>query len=179
MTFEFIVYGAPFGQPRMRARAFTTKEGNATVGFFEPQTIKTKEGFRKPNPIYEWKQKVRAAALDSMGFTEADLNAGKVQLLTGALKIDGDFYFPRTKELEKAKYPDRIWHTKKPDRDNCDKGVLDALKGTMIADDCAVCTGTINKWYIEHTGRPRAEIRVTQLHEDNAVVSARAKGKKL
>jgi Holliday junction resolvase RusA-like endonuclease len=38
-----------------------------------------------------------------------------------------------------------IWHVKKPDRDNLDKAVLDALTGIFWHDDCQVCSGSIEK----------------------------------
>lgn len=38
-----------------------------------------------------------------------------------------------------------IRHIKKPDRDNLDKAVLDALTGIFWIDDCQVCDGRIRK----------------------------------
>lgn len=67
--------------------------------------------------------------------------------------MDGPFYvhlkfvFPRPKSMVwKTKEMSRIWHTKKPDRDNLEKAVLDALTGIFWVDDCQVCAGRVEKW---------------------------------
>ena len=41
------------------------------------------------------------------------------------------------------------WHTDKPDRDNADKAVLDALTNLGLwGDDKQVCDGRIRKFYV-------------------------------
>jgi Holliday junction resolvase RusA-like endonuclease len=87
-----------------------------------------------------------------------------LELQEGPLRIDINVYFPRPQRLMRAKDPDfAIWHTSKPDRDNIDKGILDALKGIVFVDDAQVCMGEIRKYYHEKGGRPRAEIRILVL----------------
>jgi Holliday junction resolvase RusA-like endonuclease len=49
-------------------------------------------------------------------------------------------------------------HRQKPDRDNIDKGILDAL----FKSDCGVAGGTIVKRWDDGKG-PRIEIHVTTL----------------
>ncbi len=68
----------------------------------------------------------------------------------GPVEIDIDFYFPRPQYMLKPKYPrGAIYHTSRPDRDNCEKAVLDALKECgLFKDDSQVCTGTVTKWYV-------------------------------
>jgi Holliday junction resolvase RusA-like endonuclease len=91
----------------------------------------------KSAPIRLWKATVRLAAIE----------AG-VKPITGPVKVDLFFSFPRPKSLMRKKdSADFIWHTKKPDRDNLDKAVLDALKGVAWTDDCQVCAGVIEKTY--------------------------------
>jgi crossover junction endodeoxyribonuclease RusA len=74
------------------------------------------------------------------------------QPLEGPLRVDIEFLFPRPKSHFTSKgqlKPNApFWHTTKPDRDNLDKCVLDALT-TVGAwhDDCQVCCGTIYKSY--------------------------------
>lgn len=76
--------------------------------------------------------------------------------LQGPLCVNLTFYFPRPKghlrtngEL-KPNAPK--WHTTKPDRDNSDKAVLDALTNLGIwGDDKQVCDGRIRKLYAEKT----------------------------
>lgn len=77
------------------------------------------------------------------------------------LRVDIDFVFPRPKRLMRHKDPDGlIWCDPKPDRDNLDKAVLDALKGVLWEDDCLPVTGMVQKFYAEKDGDPRVCIRV-------------------
>lgn len=89
------------------------------------------------------------------------------KLLTTALRVDAFFFFARPKShyrtgqnshLLKDSAPE--WHTSKPDRDNCDKFVLDSLKNIFWSDDSLVCAGQIEKKYSE---KPRTEIIITVL----------------
>ena len=68
----------------------------------------------------------------------------------GAVRITVDAYFERPDRLCKKKSPEgRIPHTAKPDRDNVDKAVLDALKDVgLFRDDAQVCDGCVRKWYV-------------------------------
>lgn len=78
------------------------------------------------------------------------------------LQVDIYFYFPRPKShFRTGKYADELkpnaptLHTSKPDRDNLDKLVLDALGGIFWIDDRLVCQGWLQK---EYSDRPRTEI---------------------
>lgn len=170
------VYGSPIAQPRLRARAFMGKGGKFTAGVYEPQTVKdAKTGLRRVNPIYEWKQNIKRAAREQLGLTE---QSQPLITTCSPIHCSIDIYFPRTRELEKAKYPDgAIPHTKKPDRDNIEKGILDALRGIAFADDCAVCGGEVRKWYCARNTVPRAEIYIVEVYEQPVLAAARAKRK--
>lgn len=75
-----------------------------------------------------------------------------------ACRIDVTFYFerPRThwrkkKEFRVLSTTAPIYHENKPDRDNCDKLVLDcATAASLVSDDCKVVVGTIEKRYATH-----------------------------
>ncbi len=86
--------------------------------------------------------------------------------LTGPLRVDLLFVLPvpaswpardKAAALSGAKWP-----TGKPDRDNFEKLVLDALNGVFYVDDSQVCTGEITKIYGLD---PRTEVRITPLIE--------------
>jgi Holliday junction resolvase RusA-like endonuclease len=66
------------------------------------------------------------------------------------LRVTIHWLFPRPKYMLKPKYyRGRIPHTNKPDRDNLDKAVLDALAGTLWdGDDARVSQGEIAKWFV-------------------------------
>jgi Holliday junction resolvase RusA-like endonuclease len=134
-------------QPRVRA---TIRAGHA--GVYTPGTIRSADGSRKPHPIHQFKATVKLAAARQF--------AGPP--LRGALTIDVLLLFPRPANLIwKTRPMPRIPHTKKPDRDNCDKAILDALKGIVFADDCQVFNGSITKLIAAGDERPRVEITIT------------------
>lgn len=83
------------------------------------------------------------------------------------IRVDCIFYFPRPKahygtgkNLGKLKDNAPVWHTKKPDRDNLDKFVLDALSKVFWRDDSLVCDGRIIKLYSD---KPRTVIGIKLL----------------
>lgn len=124
-TLQFFVHGLPKGQPRARA----CRRGKFS-GVYDPGTADA------------WKWAVRAAAKDAWEGTP----------FVGPIRLDVTFYFPRPKSHFRAngdlkeKAPE--WHTSKPDRDNLEKALMDALTTLGVwADDCQVCTGSVRKLY--------------------------------
>ena len=60
----------------------------------------------------------------------------------GPLRVDVEFVLPRPKRLVwKNKKMPRERHIIKPDRDNLEKSIFDALNGIVWGDDCQVCAG--------------------------------------
>lgn len=135
---SFRAYGIPKAQPRARA---TMRGGHA--GVYDPGTAA------------EWKSIVVFAA--------RALRPG--EFLDGPLSVTIDLFFPRPKRLCRARDPQgRIRHTAKPDRDNCEKAILDALtQDGWFRDDSQVCAGEVRKWYHEIGGRPGVEITIEEL----------------
>jgi len=87
--------------------------------------------------------------------------------LAGPLRVDVELYYARPKShYRTGKYAGVLkdnaptWHTKRPDRDNADKIILDALGGVFWRDDSLVCDGRIMKKYSES---PRTEIFITEI----------------
>lgn len=68
--------------------------------------------------------------------------------INGTLRIDIDWYFETDKK--------ELWntaHPQKPDRDNLDKLVLDAItKSGLIKDDKQAAQGMLAKWWAPHAG---------------------------
>lgn len=116
------VYGDPKAQPR--ARAFAR---NGIVRMYDPSTA---EG---------WKGAIALAAEKYI----------PNEPLTGPLKVNLTFYFKRPKRLcRKKDLRCRMPHDVKPDRDNCEKAVLDCLTTLGFwKDDCQVCCGEVRKFY--------------------------------
>lgn len=142
--FTLIVDGNPKGQPRARASVV----GGKFARMYTPPTAA------------EFKHAIRLAG------KEAGLRG---RLLEGPLRVDVTWWFARPKSHYRTGKrahelrPDcPVWHTGKPDRDNCDKAVLDAL--TSIGawrDDSQACAGEIQKKYSD--GAPFTEIQITCL----------------
>ena len=128
------VYGELKGQPRPRAFARRMGDGKFVARVFESGTA---EG---------WKSLIAAEAAKHR----------PAEPISGPVFVNAYFIFPRPKshyrtgkranEL-RADAPE--WHTSKPDRDNLDKALLDALTqlGGFWRDDCQVCAGVLQKSY--------------------------------
>ncbi|MEM6979242.1 MAG: RusA family crossover junction endodeoxyribonuclease [Planctomycetota bacterium] len=125
-AYDFFVPVAPVAQPRVRARVFKTALGHRG-GVYHPK-----------GPVDAYKHAVR--------MTAGKLFEGQ-QPLTGPVVADMVFLMPRTKaQTWKRKPMVRLPFAKKPDRDNLDKAVLDALSGIAFVDDAQVFDGRVTKW---------------------------------
>jgi Holliday junction resolvase RusA-like endonuclease len=158
MRIELTIPAIPVAQPRPRAVAFGGK-----ARMHEVTSLKGADGSRRPHPIAAFKATVRMVAQERYSGPP----------LTGPLRVDCVFIFPReTSKIWKRKPMPRYRHTVKPDRDNCDKAVLDSLKGTVIADDSQVCVGTIEKWRAAGDEQPHVEIVIETLDEEESPAAA-------
>ncbi len=147
---NFHVTAVPVAQPRVKARAFG---GRAQV--YNPTTITNKTtGETKTHPIVLFKASVAHAA-------------GQVyqgEPLTGPISLSWVCLFPRpANKIWKTKPMPREFHTGKPDRDNIDKAILDALKNVIIADDRSVCAGSLEKYIASGAEQPGVFIRIQTL----------------
>lgn len=143
---EFTVPAIPCAQPRQRHAVINGQARN-----YAPTTV-GKGVNKRPHPIVEFKHAARRAA------TEAHPGGP----LTGPLRVDVVFVFPRTSNMFwKTRPMPRVPHAKKPDRDNCDKAILDSLKGICFVDDSQVCDGRIEKWIAAGNEQPHVWVRIT------------------
>lgn len=130
---SFFVAGLPKAQPRAKA----CRRGNFS-GVYDPGTAD------------DWKTIVRNEARIA-GIRNG---AGDIVPWTGPLCVNETFYFPRPKAHYRSNGELRDtaprWHTTKPDRDNLDKAVCDALTNLGIwLDDKQVCDGRVQKRYAD------------------------------
>jgi len=108
------------GEPVAKGRPRAFKMRNGHIGTYSPDKTVT------------WERTVKYEAL-KMKPTEP---------LDGPLRLELHFYFPRTKSAKKRPYP----HVR-PDLDNLEKAVLDAMNGLIYTDDARVCSKTSAKHY--------------------------------
>jgi crossover junction endodeoxyribonuclease RusA len=139
---EFFAAGLPKAQPRVKARACGK--------FAQVYTPKCAD---------DWKMIVRYQANEAWQQSMYGPTPWE-----GPLRVDLTFYFPRPKSHFRSngelKPTAPLWHTTKPDRDNSDKAVLDALTNLGIwHDDKQVCDGRIVKQY---AAIPGCQIRISE-----------------
>lgn len=141
MTSQIIIRvpAVPVAQPRARAAVIA---GQARI--YNPSK----------HPVTAFKATVRHAFHD----------AYKGSPLTGPLRCDCLFVMPRPKSLIwKTRAMPRLPHAIKPDRDNLDKAVMDALKGIAWIDDSQVSQGWIEKCIAAGDEQPHAVIMIAQV----------------
>jgi Holliday junction resolvase RusA-like endonuclease len=76
----------------------------------------------------------------------------------GAIRVDREYIFPRPKCHAKTKY-----HTVKPDIDNLDKALFDALQGMFFTGDQQICVGILVKRYTNLGEKPGVIAKFTLL----------------
>lgn len=146
MTQAIVIHvpAVPVAQPRQRHRNVNTKGGKSFIQNYTPSK----------HPVTAFKATVRLAFKQAYGS----------EVLRGPLRCDAVFVMPRPQSLIwKTKPMPRMFHTSKPDRDNLDKAVMDALKGLAWNDDSQVCQGEIVKWIAAGDEQPHALITITRL----------------
>ena len=139
---EFFVSGEPKAQPRVRV----TKSGHA----YTPDSAK---GFKER---VHWEARGKATGKMIIHHWWMGENT--------PMRVDIDFFLKRPKNRCRKKDPDGpIYAPKKPDKDNLEKAVLDALVGANVLwDDAQVVSGTVQKFYHEKDGSrgPGAKINI-------------------
>jgi Holliday junction resolvase RusA-like endonuclease len=126
--FVFTVYGIANAQSRA-GRFHYIAGGRAQSRAYDPKKSSN------------WKDDVKTQVLAQLETS----TRGKMlsALHAGPVVLDLFFYLPRPKTYAKKKRH----HIRKPDRDNLEKGVKDALKGIIWKDDSQVCDGRTRKMY--------------------------------
>lgn len=142
-TLHLNVIGVPKGQPRARA----CRRG-PHVRMYDPGTAD------------DWKSLI---ALE----LKRVIRGRRLPLFDGPVRVDLTLFFPRPKShYRKAGLkPDApVYCTAKPDRDNCDKAVLDIMTQCgVFRDDAVVVDGRITKLYATDPQLPGGRIHVVSL----------------
>lgn len=136
---SFVVQGIPIPQPRQRHRIVEDHVQNYTP---------------KRHPVQAFKMAARLAARQ----------AYQGPPIAGPVRLSLLFLLPRPSRLVWKKKPmPREWCPCKPDRDNLEKALLDALKGIIWIDDAQVCDGQVQKMYAAGREGPCVEVRIETL----------------
>jgi Holliday junction resolvase RusA-like endonuclease len=152
---RLVVPGTPVAQPRHRhgGPRFAkrgTKRPTARAMYIPDD-----------HPIHGYKQSVTLAGRRLVvAYRE---RFGRVWNTVGAMRVDILFVMPEP----------RVWHwpwaahIDTPDRDNLEKGVIDALKGIFWRDDRQVADGRTAKVYSEPGTVPQTVVMVTRADRDD------------
>lgn len=148
---SFVVQGPPQQKERPRTRivykddkARAMPSVNAAIAQLKADSFSV---IYTPKNTVEFQNFVKSVAIEN----------APPNLLTGALKADYHFYLQRPQSL-----PAKVMHhTKKPDKDNLEKSVSDALEGVIYERDAQICDGHVTKEY----GTPRVDISIEELPE--------------
>lgn len=134
------------GTPKPQARPRTARRGKFNVIYSEST---------------EWKEGCKYKAVQEKGDNYFD----------GAIKVDLDFFFHRPKShygtgknADKLKTSAPKYHTKKPDKDNLEKAVTDALVDAgLLSDDSIIVYGTTSKAYCEEGDEAGCMVYILEL----------------
>lgn len=126
---ELFIAGVPVAQPRPRqaVRGFDKKTKRHIITNYTPAE----------HPVHAWKRLVEVEL--TLAFRERGLLP-----IDQAIGVDLVFVMPLAKS-NRRKVNHRKWHAKKPDKDNLEKAVLDALSEVAWTDDAKVSTGVTTK----------------------------------
>jgi Holliday junction resolvase RusA-like endonuclease len=139
---SFFVEGEPIARPRQRHGIHYRNGGKPYIQSYTSAD----------HAVHSWKQ--------SIYWQYKRQKVSRIE--TGPLIVDIDFFFSRPKSKQGAGCPEQAYlHDVKPDRDNLDKAVLDALtKAGAWKDDCKVAGGRIMKYWVAKGGEPGAKITI-------------------
>lgn len=137
----FRAVGIPKGQPRAKACV-----RGRHAGVYDPGTAN------------DWKTIVRNAAREKWDGVPFDV---PVSVRISVFFPRPKYHFKRNGELKEGA---PIWHASKPDRDNIDKAILDALVNVgVLKDDCIAAGGFVHKLYHAPGELPGAWIEIDTL----------------
>lgn len=145
MNVSFVVPGVPVAQPRQRHRVMAVRGRTMAVNYTPARS-----------PVNVYKAAVQQAAAEACG-----------EVLTGPVSVAITFVFPRPASKTRKRLPNpRLWHTSKPDLENCEKAVLDALTGIAYLDDRQVCEKS--SWKITGSAGEQARtlIRIREIQRE-------------
>lgn len=138
MKYSIHIPAVPVAQPRQRV---TVRAGHAVN--YTPAK----------HPVNDFKAvaKIQAAAV---------VNA----VSDAPIQLTITFVMPRPKAMVWKRRPmPRVHHTKKPDLDNLEKSLMDALTGIVWRDDSQVVWKSSTKWIAAGNEQPFCDVMVMEL----------------
>jgi len=153
------VRGEPKAQPRTKATAVCPQ---GCPGRHPGQKKKSRPFIKMYTPddtgkVTAWKQAIMLAIKPHVPANPHDR----------PFTVDCTFYLKRPVTMMRLKDIDQVEpHGKKPDRDNLDKAVLDAItQSGFWRDDSLACFGTIRKYYTDKRQGTGARITIRSVEK--------------
>jgi Holliday junction resolvase RusA-like endonuclease len=149
------VRGEPKAQPRTKATATCPKGCRGKIpGCTNPRPFVR---MYTPDTAKDWKQAIMLAIKPHVPANPHDLH----------FTVDCTFYLKRPVTMMRLKDINQVEpHGKKPDRDNLDKAVLDAItQSGFWRDDSLACFGTIRKYYTDKRQGTGARITIRSVEK--------------
>ncbi len=138
MSEEVVINWDGVPVPKGRARSFGYRKKSGKIGV----------GHYSPDKTVEFEERIKHAAHKAM--------EGRAPL-DGPIRADIDFRFPLPKSAPKAmrlavEAGALVPHVVRPDKDNLEKAINDALNGVAVVDDKLIFDGRVVKRYATNPG---------------------------
>lgn len=143
-TISFTVEGKPLAQKRHRD-AMVTKNGIVKAWKYDPSS--------------KDKEFIRLSVLDKLP-KELPISCPVF------LECHAVFPVPQSWTRKKRENMYGRMHTVKPDSDNIEKILMDALTGTIWVDDSQICSKKFTKVWETPTSRPRLDVTIKYEEEE-------------
>lgn len=132
---QLTIPGEPIAQPRQRHMIRYKANKQPYIVNYMPER----------HPVHAYKQAIALLAKQQCR-----------EPIDGPVEVRMEFYFAKPKSLKGAS----LFKITKPDNDNLEKAVLDAMCGIVYPDDARVFRSVVAKYYCEPGTEPRTEIAI-------------------
>ena len=131
-----------------------------------PEALKRHRTFQRGNYVGTYDP----SKGDKQSFLELAHKHAPAKPLAGPIFLGLTLIFPRPKShYRSGKHSHELkktapkWHTGRPDKDNVDKFVMDALNNVFWVDDSQICSSVTYKLYGD---KPRTIVEIEELNDD-------------
>lgn len=144
--YDLVIPGKPLGKQRHQTTTIRKKDGTSFTHEFTPEQTVSYETFVK------------------MLFVQKYPNMLPIERGTPIL-VQVYMFVPHSNESRKKGL---FWAPNKPDKDNCEKIVYDAINNIAWADDCQICM--MDRFLKVYSDQPRVHLRFREVdHLDKAL----------
>jgi Holliday junction resolvase RusA-like endonuclease len=137
VTIDIILRGEPVAKQSVRANPVYKKDGNVQT-YFKDGKLKALIRYHQPAKYDRLEKEYRTSILSQLPndfkMFEKEVHITRLEFIFPALKS-----FTK-KQMEMLNNREIIYHTSRPDVDNCRKLIFDSMTGLIYKDDSKICT---------------------------------------